>query len=95
MTVRLPYDEYREVASRARRRGWSMSDYVGWCVAKELTGKANGRGELPKSVEADPLRLDGPKDITADTFELAQAHPLSGHGNGNPSSYVEVRSFGD
>lgn len=90
VTVRLPYDEYREVASRARRRGWSMSDYVGWCVAKELTGKANKRGEVPKTLEADPLRLE-----PGDSFGLAQAHPLSGHGNGNASPHLEVRSFDD
>lgn len=35
-TVRLPFDEYREVAVRARARGWSMSDYIGWCVARQL-----------------------------------------------------------
>lgn len=90
MTVRLPYDEYREVAARARRRGWSMSDYVGWCVGKELTGKSNKRGELPSSFEADPLRLE-----SGDSFGLAQAHPLSGHGNGNPSAHLPVRSFDD
>ena len=41
VTVRLPYDEYREAAVRARQRGWSFSDYVGYCVAKEL-GVARG-----------------------------------------------------
>ena len=38
-TVRLPVDEYREVATRARARGWSMSDYIGWCVAQQVRPK--------------------------------------------------------
>jgi len=51
MTVRLPPDEYREVSIRARGRGWSMSDYVGWCVAKELRPN-NAR------LQRDPLGLE-------------------------------------
>lgn len=39
MTIRLPYDEYREVAVRARARNWSLSDYVGYCVVRELSPK--------------------------------------------------------
>jgi hypothetical protein len=39
ITIRLPFDLYREVSIRARARNWSMSDYIGWCVAKELSGK--------------------------------------------------------
>lgn len=39
ITIRLPFDLYREVAIRARGRNWSMSDYIGFCVAKELSGK--------------------------------------------------------
>ena len=39
MTVRLPFDMYREMNVRAEARNWSMSDYVAWCVAKELSGK--------------------------------------------------------
>ena len=39
LTIRLPFDLYREVAIRARARNWSMSDYVGYCVAKELSGQ--------------------------------------------------------
>jgi hypothetical protein len=35
-TVRLPYDEYRECAVRAKARNWSMSDYIGYCVTREL-----------------------------------------------------------
>ena len=39
LTVRLPFDIYREVAIRAKARNWSLSDYVAWCVAKEISGK--------------------------------------------------------
>ena len=39
LTVRLPFDEYREVAVRARGRNWSLSDYVGFCVRRELDPK--------------------------------------------------------
>lgn len=39
ITVRLPFDEYREVARRARNRRWSMSDYVGYCISRELRGR--------------------------------------------------------
>lgn len=38
LTIRLPYDEYREVAVRALQRNWSLSDYVGFCVLRELKG---------------------------------------------------------
>jgi len=38
-TVRLPFDHYREAAQRAKGRNWSLSDYVGWCVAKEVDPK--------------------------------------------------------
>lgn len=53
ITVRLPVDEYREVALRARARGWSLSDYIGWCVVKELKPHKNGRGG-----QRDPLGLE-------------------------------------
>ena len=72
-----------------------MSDYVGWCVAKELTGKSN---EVlhPKSLETDPLRLPAKTDAKADTFGLARAHAESGHGNpGSLSPAVRVREFDD
>ena len=36
ITVRLALDDYREAAVRARARNWSMSDYIGYCVAREL-----------------------------------------------------------
>ena len=52
LTVRLPVDEYREVATRARARGWSMSDYAGWCIANELSGKRGRR-------DGDPLGFQG------------------------------------
>ena len=38
-TVRLPLDDYRECAVRAAARNWSMSDYIGYCVARELDPK--------------------------------------------------------
>jgi hypothetical protein len=40
ITVRLAVDDYREVAVRARGRNWSLSDYIGWCVAQQLNPKA-------------------------------------------------------
>jgi hypothetical protein len=52
ITVRLPVDEYREVAVRARARGWSLSDYIGWCVVKELSPDKKGRAG-----PQDPLGL--------------------------------------
>jgi hypothetical protein len=45
LTVRLPFDEYREVSVRARGRGWSLSDYVGFCVAREIGGRGRGVNE--------------------------------------------------
>jgi hypothetical protein len=39
LTIRLSYDLYREVAGRAKARNWSMSDFVSWCVAKEISGR--------------------------------------------------------
>lgn len=46
LTIRLPFDLYREVAIRARGRNWSMSDYVSFCVAKELSGKYRRADEV-------------------------------------------------
>lgn len=47
VTVRLPYDEYREVARRARSRNWSLSDYIGYCIGKEIGAgrKTTGPGK--------------------------------------------------
>lgn len=56
LTLRLPPDLYAEVARRARGRGWSLSDYVAWCVANEIR---------PKRRHDDPLGLlpqPGPKN---------------------------------
>lgn len=55
ITVRLPVEEYREVAARAKRRNWSMSDYIGYCVTRELKG-ANAR---PRKTHAQM----GPMDL--------------------------------
>lgn len=52
LTIRLPFDLYREVAIRARARNWSLSDYVGYCVAKELSGKY----KRAESVSVVPVR---------------------------------------
>jgi len=56
ITIRLPFDLYREVSIRARARNWSMSDYIGFCVAKELSGQYK-RTEV---VRETPVR-----DVTA------------------------------
>lgn len=40
LTIRLPYDDYRQVAYRAKGRGWSLSQYVAYCVGTEL-GRTN------------------------------------------------------
>jgi hypothetical protein len=53
LTVRLPFDEYRECAIRAKARNWSMSDYIGYCVTRELTPgkrKAKAAGAPPANV---------------------------------------------
>jgi hypothetical protein len=45
LTVRLPYDEAKEVFRRARARNWSVSDYVAFCIAREIGVKtARERG---------------------------------------------------
>jgi hypothetical protein len=36
VTARLPPDDFREAATRAKNRGWSMSDFIGFCVAREV-----------------------------------------------------------
>jgi hypothetical protein len=48
LTVRLPYDLYREVSRRAETRGWSISDYVAYCVGREVLGKVAGRAITPR-----------------------------------------------
>lgn len=40
VTLRLPYDQYREVAERARKREWSINHYVSHCIAREIGRKA-------------------------------------------------------
>jgi len=48
LTIRLPIDDYREVAIRAKARGWSMSDYVNYCVGVTTGTRKNTRvGENP------------------------------------------------
>lgn len=36
VTARLPYDEFREASIRQQRLGWSMSDFIAYCVRREL-----------------------------------------------------------
>lgn len=55
ITIRLPFDLYREVSIRARARNWSMSDFIGFCVAKELSGSYVGKSHHASEV----------KDVTA------------------------------
>jgi hypothetical protein len=43
LTIRLPYDVYREVAARSRSREWSMSHYVTHCVRRELGSAKRAR----------------------------------------------------
>jgi len=38
VTIRLPYDTYKEVVHRARKREWSMNHYVAHCIESELVG---------------------------------------------------------
>lgn len=54
LTIRLPYDEYREVAVRAKGRGWSMSDYIGYCVGREVKSKAHKQ----RVTEGQSLHVD-------------------------------------
>ena len=35
LTIRLPFDLYREVGLRAEARNWSMSDFVAYCVERD------------------------------------------------------------
>jgi len=60
LTIRLPFDVYREVSVRAKARNWSMSDYVAWCVAKEISGKyiAKERVTTPHNNRASALAED-------------------------------------
>lgn len=37
ITARLPFDVYREAARRATDKGWSMSDFIAYAVANEIT----------------------------------------------------------
>lgn len=55
LTVRLPFELYREVALRAGARNWSLSDYVTFCVAREVSGRYrmnSGHLNLPNVREA-------------------------------------------
>lgn len=53
ITVRLPVDEYREVCIRAKKRRWSLSDYIGYCVEREIIGRGQADTRtLPKGDEA-------------------------------------------
>lgn len=62
ITVRLPYDVYREVVARARTREWSLNHYLVHCIRGEIglrtrrerTRIANHNLELVKD-EADAL----------------------------------------
>ena len=56
-TVRLPFDHYREAILRAKARNWSMSDYVGWCVAKEVDPKARDRATGSSKAYLPPLEV--------------------------------------
>ena len=47
-TTRLHYDDYREMTVRAKARGWSISDYIAWCVARELRGDRPHGKEPPR-----------------------------------------------
>jgi hypothetical protein len=61
LTIRLPYDLYREVAIRAGARNWSLSDYVTWCVARELSGKFRSHNpdlKAPPGVMNEVRNLD-------------------------------------
>lgn len=56
LTIRLPYDLYREVAVRAKARNWSMSDYVAFCVARELSGKYRPANRPPGQAALNAAR---------------------------------------
>lgn len=36
ITTRIPYDVTSQAAQNAERRGWSMSQYVAWCVERAV-----------------------------------------------------------
>jgi len=59
VTVRLPFDLYREVASRADFKGWSMSDYVNWCIAKEVSSKYTSVREQSQASPYAAAMADG------------------------------------
>ncbi|HET6896882.1 MAG TPA: hypothetical protein VFK70_00975 [Vicinamibacteria bacterium] len=45
MTIRLPYDVHEEAASRAAARRWNLSQYVGWCVERQINPIGVAAGE--------------------------------------------------
>lgn len=40
---RVPPDDYREIAKRAEGRGWTLSAYIAWVLAKEVRPKVQQR----------------------------------------------------
>jgi len=48
----MPVDVFREASLRAGARRWNFSDYVAWCVEKEV-----GMARLKALREQDPTTL--------------------------------------
>lgn len=57
VTVRVPIDDFREAATRARSRRWSMSEYVAYCIEREIRPTPN-RGTNNRSPYV-PVAIDG------------------------------------
>ena len=67
LTIRLPFDVYREVSVRAKARNWSMSDYVAWCVAKEISGKyVPSRVGTPTNSRASAVAAEWMDELTGE-----------------------------
>lgn len=68
LTIRLPVDEYREASVRARARGWSLSDFVGYCVAREIAGKRSTKNPL-KLPTTDRVRTQPMPQVAMRDFD--------------------------
>lgn len=55
----LPADDFREIAKRAAGRGWTMSAYLRWLVAKEIRPD-KGRGHHGATVRRRATEFPSP-----------------------------------
>lgn len=53
ITVRLGYDDYREVAVRSKRQRWSMNEWVTWLIQREIKRNPRPPIEIVEMEEDD------------------------------------------